>query len=454
MVGRHQERRAPAAGAPASKRTLFVHVGLPKAGSSSIQSMLADWALPLEHRGVHVPVSGRTLGGGARLYRMSGGRLVPAPGVWTDLLRELTDCAVQRFAISWEGFTHGLSTPSYARNCAADVAALASSAGVDVQVVGYVRPQYQRVESEYAQKVKMGRETRPFDAVVEEYAGGERLDYNRIFAPWRAAFGQRVRVRPLQCERMPDGLLADFLGVIGAADLAGAAASRPPRNRRLGAKHLEALRLVAAALIAARNPEPQQLALELEGLRWQVPALLDGDVPFAGLDHGQVEALSNRFAESNAKLARDYAVDSQGVLFRAPDDGLARPVRAELSAAELMRLARFVRDKAGVELATMPAFGAPSTRSRQPLARFGLGVGPRPVARAWVGALRRQAGQFLRDFLGSRDLHAYLRRLRWELEIPCRRLLRKVLGRALPQRPAASGQVPNGAAPVVRRRCR
>lgn len=398
--------------------------------------MLAEWALPLERCGVHVPVSGRASGKHTRLYRISEGRLALAPSAWDDLGYELRTASASRFAISWEGFSF------YARDCAGDVAAFAKSANVDVRIVGYVRPQYQHVESRYVEQVKNGQETRPFEAVIEEYSELSRMDYNLVLAPWRKRFGQCVVVRPLDPQRMPSGLLADFLGVIGAPGLMAEAARRPRRNHRLGVKHVEALRLIGTAMRAARDPEPLQLALALQHLRWDVPALLDGDVPFAGLDHGQVDALSSRFAESNAKLARDYAVDSRGILFPAPADGLARPVRAELSAAELLRLGRLVRDKVGLDLpapCTPPSIGLPS-RGRtaltagallDPVASLGLSLQPRPFdqrIRDWIGTLRSQAGHFLCDFLGSRDLPAYLRRLRWELEIPCREWVRKMLG--------------------------
>ena len=399
--------------------------------------MLSEWALPLERCGVHVPVAGRGSLKHTRLYRISNGRVVPAPCAWGDLGYELKNCAASRFVVSLEGFT------AYPRDCAGDVAAFAKSVDVDVQIVGYVRPQFQDVESRYVQHVKAGRETRPFEAVVEEYSELRRLDYNRIFAPWRKAFGQRVLVRPLDPQWMPDGLLADFLGVVGAPDLMAEAACRPHCNRRLGAKHVEALRLIAAAMRAAGDPEPLQLWLALQRLLWDVPAQLDSDVPFAGLDHGQIDALSSRFAESNAKLARDYAVDSEGTLFRAPADGLAIPVRAELSAAELQRLERLVRDTAGMDLRitlSSPSTGLSSCQEGAALtagtlhesgARHELGFQTLSVGariRAWVRTLRSQAGHFLRDFLGSRDLPAYLRRLRWELEIPCRERVRKVRG--------------------------
>ena len=422
------------------KRRLFVHVGLPKAGSTSIQSLLTEWALPLEHCGVHVPVAGRAGAKHARLYRISAGRLAPDPRAWEVLKHELENCAASRFAISWEGFTF------QARDCAGDLAAFATSVDVDVRIVGYVRPQYQHVESRYVEQVKSGQETRPFEAVVEEYSELGRLDYNRILAPWRKAFGQRMVVRPLDPQWMPEGLLAHFLGVIGAPGLIAEAARRPHRNRRLGVKHVEALRLIATALRAGRDPEPLQLALALRCLLWDVPALLDGDVPFAALDHGQIDALGRRFAESNGKLARDVAVDAEGVLFHAPGDDLARPVRAELSAVELQRLRRLVRDALGVDLPTSRSSPSTASSSRpggqgdsastvgtwfDPVVSLGLSPQRLPLGqriRAWAATLRSQAGHFRRDFLGSRDLPAYLRRLRWELEIPCREWVRGMFG--------------------------
>ena len=230
-------------------------------------------------------------------------------------------------------------------------------ADLEVRVVGYVRPQYQRLESGYVQRVKMGNESAPFETVLKHHADDPRLDYGSVFRPWRDAFGDRLSVHPLDPVRMPDGLLADFLTVIGAGSLS-VPSGLSRMNRRLGAKHVEVLRLTNAALRSRPIPQSQR-SLMLSPLRLGLPALIDDDAPFAGLNPAKVQMVTGRFAAPNARFAREYGIDAAGVLFMAlPKDGVrARPNRAawaDLSEPERTRVWGFVHDNVGVDLADGP----------------------------------------------------------------------------------------------------
>ena len=276
----------------------------------------------------------------------------PCPRAWPDLAAELSRCRAPRSVISAEHFT----SPWAARSMAARVAALARDLDLDVEVVGYVRPQHERLEASYSQQVKTGLQTAPFEAVLREAPDDPRLDYNLVFEPWRRRFGDRVSVHPLERNRMPDGLLAHFLALLGAGGLAAAAAALPRMNTRVGAKQMEALRLASSLLSDEMIDNPAKSRL-LAPVRDGLPPLLDSDVPFAGLSAEQAAALNGRFAESNARFAKEYGIDAGGVLFRevreTPAESAARPRRAawgDFSPAERERVRRLVRDTAGVEL--------------------------------------------------------------------------------------------------------
>ena len=337
-----------------TQRKLVVHIGTPKTGSTSIQYMLHRLAVALELRGTHVPVAGRSSDYSHCNLALPAGHWAtnPSLGGWADLAREVECCSAPRCVISCENFTSpwARGEPNIDR-----LLALARAADREIQVIGYVRPQYQRLEAGYNQQVLMGGMLAPFDTFVAERLAESQLDYGALFRPWREAFGDRLTVYPLERARMPAGLLAHFLGVLGARDLAGAAAALPRRNERLGAKHLEVLRLTAVALDHQVIDYPVTVQL-LRPVLFDLPALLDGDAPFAGLNPAQIEALTARFAASNARFAREHGIDAGGVLFREqPADTSARPRRAEwrdFAAEERRRVRRFVRAAAGVDLPT------------------------------------------------------------------------------------------------------
>ena len=130
------------------RRTLIVHVGTMKTGSTSIQQVLHRLPLALERAGVHVPVAASWGGWAGNL----DGTWHPILGGWEDMLYEVRRSAAPRCVISNENFAN----PPNALETCRRVEALARAAGRDVEVVGYVRPQYQFVESLYVENIRGG----------------------------------------------------------------------------------------------------------------------------------------------------------------------------------------------------------------------------------------------------------------------------------------------------------
>lgn len=182
-----------------------------------------------------------------------------------------------------------------------------------------MRPQWQWAESYWCQSVASGIELRRFDECLRGWFDGVRmdyneLDYNKLFEPWRESFG-KIAVRPLETSQLPRGLLVHFLGLIGVHDerLFRATTRLRPLNPRLGAKDIEVRRLVGVAL-EKRGVEPRRRVRIVDGLNFA--SLLRDDWPFAGWNREQAMAFNDLTAESNARFARTYGIDDDGVLFR------------------------------------------------------------------------------------------------------------------------------------------
>ena len=334
------------------RRRLIVHIGTAKAGSTSIQHALAGLAGRLRRIGVHVPRAGRHPAlachnnlahalNGDHFYR-------PAFGDWTDLLAEVRHSAAERFVLSAEAFT---GRGNGAR-CAERIARFAADADLDLNIVAYVRPQWQRLEAHYTQVISSGLRTTPFKQFVTGALDGFEdaiLDYYAVLAPWQEWFGERVHIWPLELLRLPAGLVAHFVGLVApGVDASGYARFR--RNVRRGSMELEVRRLVCTAL-GERNVADRMRAMRR--LRW-LPALLWGDMPFAGLSAAQATALMDRFGPANARVAREYGVDPGGALFR---DSVAircgAPVQArwaDIPEYERRLIRRYVQDRVGADI--------------------------------------------------------------------------------------------------------
>lgn len=338
---------------PSRKRKLFIHVGQAKAGSTTIQVLLHRLSASLEQFGVHVVATSALLGNHGRLA-MPGARENPAlfpdlDAVWAALFEEVTGCGASRYVVSAEQF----SNPRGRMTAVGRFQGLAEAANLEVEVIACVRPQWQWLEASWAQRVWGGTVSPPFTDCWEAGLDDERLDYNRVFAPWKQAFG-RVTVIPLQRARLPEGLLARFLDILEVDDArTRRAASRLPRhNRRPGGKSVEVRRLTGLAL-RRHGLLAWQRARCLETLE-PLRRVFDGDPPFAGLSPAQIGTVVQRFASRNARFAREFGVDAGGELFAdEPVDGFDRPVRPtwrDLGDDERSKVIHFVRSRLGIKL--------------------------------------------------------------------------------------------------------
>ena len=327
-------------------------------------------------------------------------------------------CSAPLCVISSEWFTGDL--PGFLG--ASRVRALARAAQREVRVVGYVRPQYAFLEGLYTEVVKMGYVGVPFDVYPRTVLHLPLFDYEAAFRPWREMFGTRFSVYPLEAARMPDGVVAHFLALLGARDLIPAAAALPRRNERIGAKLLEVLRLAGIPLRQKRL-DHRSVRVRLEQLRRKASAALAGDTPFRPLDATQVRTVMAHFADSNARFAREYGVDDASVLFREKAiDAAARPRRAawpDFDAAERRRVRQLVHDVAGVDLPEDPGAGdapRPIRSSRASIAVLPATPPPPPptIVRIWRHG--RKILSFARSMRRPGEPVAILRWLAWEIE--------------------------------------
>ena len=317
------------------KRRLTVHVGTAKTGSTSIQQLLKTRSQPLAACGILAQKINPSLLHHSR---------------WAQIAEKIRRSDAERIVLSSEM----LSAPKHQPACVECLCELAARADLDVEIVGYVRPQWQRLESGYTQQVKMGRQTQPFEQFMLQMFEDNRLDYNLVFSPFRAAFGERVRVFPLERSRLPRGLLAHFLELLGVE--AGRISLEGLRysNQRPGAKEMEVLRLVPM--------QPKR--------RWwqaSLSKLLDDDSPFAALDHAAIRRIETRFRDANARFARDYGIDADGVLFRDPVDAGRHPNMArwqDLSADERRLVSAYVHCCTGIYLGDGAAAATHAGRSK------------------------------------------------------------------------------------------
>lgn len=168
-----------------TNRTLYLHVGCGKTGSSALQVWLHNQSAVLREQGIDYPTFGR---GELDIYAITSGngtRLVDAMrrGEAPALLRELAGCSDRNILLSSEGF-QGVEDGDLAglKSCA-------TALGLRVVIIAYVRDVYDVVYSLYQQVIKRNLGTLPFREFV---LGRKTVQQFDVVAKYRRHFDDLV----------------------------------------------------------------------------------------------------------------------------------------------------------------------------------------------------------------------------------------------------------------------
>ena len=289
------------------RKTLILHAGFGKTGTTALQAFLALNRKVLAQHGISYPKA--AFRGGAHHLIAP---FVP-PGVsarrWTprrprDWLPEVLATPHPRILMSTE-LLAAMGPEDVKRFCAA------ITPHVDLRVVLYLRRQDQMIMAGDNQQVKTGINGRPTAMGLSGKIA--RFDYLARLAPWEAAVGRdNMVVLPYERAQFVQGdLFADFLARaldIGSTD----GFARPPAtdpNPALAPDALELKRLVNALVGQPRR------AQRIAGALQSYSAAQSGTVPHATLSPAQCRHVLETLAPSNAEVARRYLGRADGVLF-------------------------------------------------------------------------------------------------------------------------------------------
>ncbi|TNF36709.1 MAG: hypothetical protein EP312_00455 [Gammaproteobacteria bacterium] len=195
-----------------SKKTLYLHIGTNKTGTTAIQDYLLRHRESLQAHSILFPLSGCTrMGNHSPLARdLQESLLQGRPAYkWENLLKEIRASQASRIVLSGEMF-YALNKDGF-RRLVSDLKACFS----DIYVLCYIRRQDDYLRACYTQGVKMGRIGESFS----EYRAGiiqrkklKAYRYARSLKKWAKAFGEdRVIVRPFEAGQFyRNDVVADF----------------------------------------------------------------------------------------------------------------------------------------------------------------------------------------------------------------------------------------------------
>jgi hypothetical protein len=290
------------------KKTLYVHIGAHKTGTSALQDFLSSNRKILETKGYLYPgqkpahhemvkdiVALATPGAGKK----------PAPSL-RKYLDEISKSDLNTVILSSEEFEGLGDRVTLLKKIIDNKFA--------IKIIFYVRRQDDRIESMYNQRVRQEgvRLDKPFTAFIGNgYFRG--LDYYQVLLPWCQAFGkENIIVRCYEKEQLPEGIFHDFLGVVGLIPDESYILPKDKVNMSLNWDLIEIIRicntrfkndsqfsrfLVEALTEINRDCKPEQRRL---------------------LPPGQRREIIQIYEESNANVAREFLGRPDGSLFTGP----------------------------------------------------------------------------------------------------------------------------------------
>lgn len=317
-------------------RRVFLHVGLPKTGTTYLQDGIWKHKAALGDRGLLVPGRFRRRHLLASLDLREAPSLSDRPGdvaqPWTDLVEEI---------LAWDGdalVSHEFFASARPRNIERAVADLGDR---ELHVIVTARPSSTVGVSRWQEWVKNGG-TRPLEEFPPRLRGISEwkwasFDLATVLRTWgKVVPPERVHVLPLAPRgTSPDELWHRFLGVVGV-DGTDLPVAQKPRNISLGVAEVELLRRV--------NPYLEEFHGPMDRGLWIRGYLGEGDVlPRTGEPIGappELAAELRRRGEEARDLLQNHGYDLVGELdwLESPDHPEWR-LPSDVSDGEMLALA-------------------------------------------------------------------------------------------------------------------
>lgn len=322
-------------------KSLVLHIGDPKTGTSSIQRILFErqWTCATVTLDYPPVLNSLALAESLREGRLSKSvkEVFEPYAIW------LEDSKADVAVISAEQFS-GVE-PALVHEAFATYAPAVMDR---IRVLAYARPHVSRFVSAYSQRVKVGALNVEMAEFYDRPATSKVLGMHKRFMAWRAAFGAGLVVRPMiRSEILRGDVVADCLGVVlGTEDFSITGSTEA--NISLPLEALAGLRLIQTLL--KKNDIP---FVRRQAVGDRINTLVTADPKLRGAKVGVDRALY-------ARLKADYLPDAEAMdaeffagpimvkaLAAAEKDAAAEPVSTLASAhfgpGKLSRLRKAAR---------------------------------------------------------------------------------------------------------------
>ncbi len=286
-------------------RHCILHIGGHKTGSSTLQQLFMENQETLNQHGLLYPLCGQTTGTQRNLFfEMAGNKQFdPKQPTWSWLKETLQKSDHDVLILSSEIF----STIPRGSRIPRKIERFFRSLDITVQVVAYVRPQHELLNSMYSQRLRLLNSDHHFARWAPRELLHRLYHYETALRPWDRSGTFFLTVLPYNAATKDEGILRDFIAATGLSDrLAGTqlADLKDRRNASPGPMTVETFRRLAS------NGGRRRFRGKLHDLRNAIlgESMKRGwnQVPFNGVNERMRTRITRRFAKENRRLAQEF----------------------------------------------------------------------------------------------------------------------------------------------------
>lgn len=232
-----------------SKKTVFIHIGLMKTGTSAIQSMLWNNTSFFLERDYFIPrinhEANNYLGFSLldEIPPMIHIKLKSSrEDIYRRLLREINHSKAKNVVLSAEAFSLISTEEFIGENAPIYLKHFFDSDKFDVKIIAFIRRQDEYLESQYNQHVKTHNFWNLYDEDIESFykLKAELFDFKKIISKWSKVFGiENVKIAAYKSKV---DVRVEFLKLIGLTNYDKLPLSSNLINEKLGLKALDFMR--------------------------------------------------------------------------------------------------------------------------------------------------------------------------------------------------------------------
>jgi hypothetical protein len=325
-----------------NKRTIYLHAGIHKTGTTSIQMLLTANAIAFATVGIHIPYAGRPVKFFNSPYfthhnlawELNGyGHYDSSDGGLDAVLAEITHVNAPTVVLTSEDFEFLHTKPVMLAKLADGLKGL----DYDVRVILYLRAQSDYSLAIYNEHSKAGHGIDPkayFEGIaatgvyepkgaVDVYTGVNRFAYLPLIDAFADAFGnENLIVRAYRSGRPSDEILKEFLALIGGSAVPFSSLVKPG-ELNVSPSFIDVLNGIYAGVVKREAEAPS-----VEQLLSERGSLADVEVynrKFDVLTEAELQMLLQRFGPENIEIERRYGAQ---IPFRTERDLRTRDASA------------------------------------------------------------------------------------------------------------------------------